>query len=329
VFAAGALQLSSVAYMNASAYAPFDAELLTLGEPLAEFNQRPAGAGRGEHYLFGFGGDTSNLAVAAARHGARVAYLSRVGADHFGRRFLDLWAQEGVDCSGVTSDPLAATGAYFISHGAGGHEFSYLRTGSAASLLRPEDLPLDRIRRAKFVHSSAITQAISESAHDSVLVMFDVARAAGVRVAYDPNLRLRLWPLARARAVIMATLPSADVFLPSLEDARVLSGREAPDDVMAWCREHGARQVALKLGAGGVLGCDGSHTRALSGHRVEARDATGAGDCFGGALLARLCAGEDWWAALSYANAAAALSTTGWGAVAPIPRPVDVRALLG
>lgn len=304
-------------------------DIVTLGEPLAEFSQLPARAADAEHYLFGFGGDTSNLAVAAARQGARVAYLTRVGADPFGRRFLDLWAREGVDCAHVAIDAGASTGAYFVTHGASGHEFSYLRAGSAASRLAPDQLPLDLIRSAKFVHSSAITQAISETARASVLAAFETARVAGVQVAYDPNLRLRLWPLAQARVVIAATLPLADVFLPSLDDARLLSAREAPAEVLAWCMAHGARRVALKLGAEGVLATDGTQTRALSGHRVAACDGTGAGDCFGGALLARLSAGEDWWGALAYANAAAALSTTGWGAVAPIPRPAEVRKLLG
>ena len=311
------------------------ADILTLGEPLAEFSQLPGRAGAAdvdetpEHHLFGYGGDTSNFAIAAARQGARVGYLTRVGADPFGRRFLALWAREGVDCSQVITDPHAPTGAYFITHGPQGHEFSYLRAGSAASRLSPEDLPLDRIRRARFMHSSAITQAISESAREAVLVAFDVARAAGVPVAYDPNLRLRLWPLARARAVIVDTIAQAQVFLPSLEDARVLSGREAPRAVLDWCLAMGAGSVALKLGAQGVLSAHEGEVRQLPGHPVAACDATGAGDCFAGALLARLASGDDWWAALAYANAAAALTTTGWGAVAPIPHPAAVRALLG
>jgi 2-dehydro-3-deoxygluconokinase len=148
-------------------------------------------------------------------------------------------------------------------------------------------------------------------------------------VAYDANLRLRLWPAARARAVITAALGMSDLFLLSIDEAKTLCGLDQPDAVLDWCHRRGARLVALKLGAEGVIGSDGERRESLPGHRVDAVDATGAGDCFAGALIARMAAGDDFRAALRYANVAAALTTTGYGAVAPLPRPEDVRRLLG
>jgi 2-dehydro-3-deoxygluconokinase len=118
------------------------------------------------------------------------------------------------------------------------------------------------------------------------------------------------------------------VFFPSIDDVRVLSGLEDPDAIVDWSHRLGARSVLLKLGAEGVLASDGSRRERIAGHRVDAVDATGAGDCFCGACLARLAAGDSLWEAARYANAAAALSTTGWGAVAPLPRPDAVRALM-
>ena len=97
-------------------------DLVALGEPLVEFNQvRPEEA---TGYRQGFGGDTSNTAIAAARLGARAAYVTRLGDDAFGRMFLDLWRREGLDTSGVGIDLDAPTGIYFVTHGARGHEFS-------------------------------------------------------------------------------------------------------------------------------------------------------------------------------------------------------------
>jgi 2-dehydro-3-deoxygluconokinase len=84
----------------------------------------------------------------------------------------------------------------------------------------------------------------------------------------------------------------------------------------------------LKLGPEGALVSDGSKRERIDGYKVQAVDATGAGDCFCGACLARLAAGDSLWDAARYANAAAALSTTGFGAVAPLPRPEAVRKLL-
>jgi 2-dehydro-3-deoxygluconokinase len=149
-----------------------------------------------------------------------------------------------------------------------------------------------------------------------------------VAIAYDSNLRLRLWPLARAKAVITATIGVADYFLPSLDDVKAISGVEQPDAIVDWCHRVGARHVALKLGAEGVLASDGRTRQHFGAHAVECVDATGAGDCFAGSFLARLSAGDDLWSAVRYANAAAALTTTGYGAVAPLPRPDAVRALL-
>ena len=300
-------------------------DVVSLGEPMYEFSQLP---GESRKWLQGFGGDTMNCAVAAARQGARVGYITRLGQDEFGAQFLALWRDERIDVSGVGIDPEAHTAVYFVSHGPTGHVFSYLRAGSAASRMRPDQLPLDLIRDAKFFHTSGITQAISANACDAVFAAIECARAAGVRVAYDANLRLRLWSLARARATIIATMALSDVFLVSIDEAQSLCNLNDPEQILAWCHEQGAKLVALKLGKDGAIGSDGIRRERLAGHRVDAVDATGAGDCFAGSLLARLCAGDDFWAALHYANAAAALTTTGYGAVAPLPRPAEVLRLL-
>ena len=156
----------------------------------------------------------------------------------------------------------------------------------------------------------------------------DAAKSAGVAFVYDSNLRLQLWPLARARAVIAATLSQADYFLLSLEDAAALCGLTDPDAIVDWCHRAGAAIVALKLGAGGVIGSDSTRRERIEGFKVDCVDATGAGDCFAGALLARMAAGDNFWQGLRFANAAAALTTTGYGAVAPLPRPEAVRQLL-
>ena len=301
-------------------------DIVAIGEPMVEFNQTRPGE---PSYLQGFGGDSSNMIIAAARTGARTAYATRLGEDEFGRMFLALWRAEGVDARGVGIDPQAHTAVYFVTHGPQGHVFSYLRAGSAASRMRPADLPLDLVREARFVHASGISMAISASACDTVLAAFEAARAAGAKVSLDSNLRLKLWPLARARAILGAAAAMADHFFPSIEETRALSGLEQPDTIVDWAHRLGARTVYLKLGPEGVIVSDGARRERIAGLKVKAVDATGAGDCFCGATLARLAAGDSPFDAARYANAAAALATTGFGAVAPLPRPEAVRKLLG
>jgi 2-dehydro-3-deoxygluconokinase len=298
-------------------------DIVALGEAMVEFNQthhqRPDEA---PLYLQGFGGDTSNAAIAGARAGARVAYLSRLGSDRWGDRLMDLWRHEKVDTHTVLRDAQAPTGMYFVSHDAQGHHFSYARAGSAASRMQAQDLTqhwAEAVASSHWLHLSGISLAISASACDTAFAAMQYARSTGTRVALDSNLRLSLWPLARAQACIRHAVSLCDLFLPSLEDMTALTGLTQAQDIIGWSHAQGAAQVVLKLGAEGALASNGQTLRQLPGHTVEAVDATGAGDCFAGNLLARLAAGDDLWAATAYANAAASLSVQGFGAVAPLP----------
>ena len=283
-------------------------DIAAIGEPMIEFNQTRPGE---PTYLQGFGGDSSNMIIAAARQGARCAYVTRLGDDPFGRMFLDLWKKEGVDASGVRTDAAAFTAVYFVTHGKDGHAFSYLRSGSAASRMQPAHLPWSIINAATVFHASGISMAV---AHDAVLEAMQEAKASGAKISFDANLRLKLWPLERARKAIARAVSMTDYFFPSLEDAEALSGRRGEKEILAWAHELGAGNVFLKLGADGVAVSDGKSSQRIEGIDVKVTDATGAGDCFCGAAR--------------YANAAAALKTTGFGAVAPIPTPDAVRKLL-
>jgi 2-dehydro-3-deoxygluconokinase len=181
--------------------------LVSLGEPLIEFNRPKEGDGR--TWLQGFGGDSQNVAIAAARQGADAGYLTSLGQDWMGDAFLELWRTEGIDASRVTRHPTAPTGVSFVTHGPAGHKFDYLRKNSAASLMTPDALATDYIAGARFFHLSAIGQAISDSARATCSAAIDAARRAGVKVSYDTNLRLRLWDLETARRAIHETCATA------------------------------------------------------------------------------------------------------------------------
>jgi 2-dehydro-3-deoxygluconokinase len=302
-------------------------DLICLGEAMVEFNQQPNGGGD-DLYKAGFGGDTSNTAIAAARQGAKAGYITALGTDRFGDLLMQLWRREEVDASAVKRDERAPTGIYFVTHSAAGHQFHYYRSGSAASRMAPADLPLDYLKGAKVLHVSAISQAISENACETVLAAMDAAKQAGLEVCFDTNLRLKLWPLDRARAAIDAAIRRADILRPALDDAQVLTGLEDADAILDRFLGMGPKLVAMTMGRDGVLLADGEQRHHIPAHRVQAVDATGAGDTFNGAFLARLIAGDPPLEAARYANAAAALQTTGYGAVAPMPRPDAVRRFL-
>lgn len=298
-------------------------DIVAIGEGLIEFNQRdPA---RPEFHR-GYGGDTSNAVIAAARLGARCAYISQVGDDPFGHELLALWQREKVDTEGVRVVAGGQTGMYFVTHGEHGHQFSYRRAHSPAAQMTPGHLPRALLARTRWLHVSGISMAISPSACDTVLDAVALARAEGAQVSFDLNHRPRLWSGARALALARAVLRQCDLFLPSVDEIHALTGIGQPDEVIRWAHAQGAARVALKLGAQGCRVSDGQHCETLPAHPVQALDATGAGDCFAGACLAQLAHGVPLAQAARAANVAAALSTRGWGAVAPLPQPADMAA---
>ena len=310
---------------------PTSSDIVAMGEPMYEFNSARGasdGAAAGRNWLGGFGGDTSNTAIAAARLGASVGYISALGNDPFGAAFRDLWATEGVDASQVSTRTDGHTAVYFVNHGPDGHQFSYLRAGSAASRMTPADVPIDYIRAAKVLHVSAISQAISPSACDAVFAAISAAREAGVLVSYDTNLRLKLWPLDRARAVIHAAVAQSDICLPGLDDAQLLTGLHDPGAIADFYLKLGVEVVGLTLGKAGALIATPDRREIIPGIQCAAIDATGAGDAFDGGFLTEFLATRDPFSAARFANVAAGLSTEGWGAVDPLPRRATVEARL-
>ena len=156
-------------------------DLLCMGEPMLEFNQLPPQPDGTRHYLEGHGGDTSNAAIAAARQGARVGYITALGQDMPGDSFMDLWAREGVDASTVLRTDRWLTGVYFVTHDdpraplpALPHELG----GCDVFARRPARR---RSRRARMFYVSGISQGISDSAADAVFAAIDIARRNGAK----------------------------------------------------------------------------------------------------------------------------------------------------
>lgn len=304
------------------------ADLLCMGEPMLEFNQLPPNADGTTHYLEGYGGDTSNAAIAAARQGARVGMIAAVGRDMPGDRFLSLWQREGVDTSCVIRSDRAQTGVYFVTHDADGHHFLHYRSGSASSLYSVADLPEAAIASTRILYLSGISQGISASACDAAFAAIDVARRSGVAVAYDTNYRPRLWPPARAAATMHAAMRSVDYALPSIDDARILTGLHEAEAILDFYLRLGPATVVLKMGEAGAWVATTASRTLIPAFPVAAVDATGAGDTFCGSFLARVLVGDGVEDAARYASVAAALKCTGYGAVGPIPMAEAVTAAL-
>lgn len=298
-------------------------DLVSLGEPLYELNQEPDG-----RYLPGFGGDTLNVAIAAARLGAACAYCTRLGMDFFGDDLLALMLREGIEPSSVIRDADAPTGLYFVTHGPSGHVFTYRRKGSAASLMTPADLKPEQIRSARFFHASGISLAIGAGPAAAVMEAISMARAAGCQVSFDTNFRPRLWRAEQALPLIERAAAQADILKTSVEDCEGLMGLSDPGEIATRFLGLGAKAVVVTLGSKGAVLATGQGLDHVPGRPVAAIDATGAGDAFTGALLAERLRGTGLAEVVRFANAAAALSTLGLGAIAPLPYRAMVETVM-
>lgn len=304
-------------------------DIISFGEPMVEFNAEAVGGPRsGSLYSIGYGGDSSNFAVAVSRLGGHSGYLTRVGADTFGSLLQELWHDESVDASPVIIDEEHPTGLYFIMRYGATSEFVYRRTDSAASKLTPADLPENWVEHARLLHVTGITQAISASACDTVFAAIEKARAANTFLSYDPNIRPVLWPLHTARAVARYTVPLCDVVLPNLEEGRLLTGYEDPRAITAELLGLGAPLVVLKMGGSGAIVATEDEYETIPAFPVMAKDPTGAGDTFDAAFAVATLEGKKPVEAAQFAAAAASEVVKSLGAVNPIPRRSRVDELL-
>ena len=245
-----------------------------------------------------------------------------------GDSFMALWAREDVDASTVIRTDRWLTGVYFVTHDEAGHHFLHYRANSAAAMYSAADLPEAAIAAARMFYVSGISQGISASAGDTVFAAIDIARRNGVKVAYDTNYRPRLWPAARAAAVMHAAMAQTDYALPGIEDVQTLTGLTDPDAMLDFYLRLGPPVVVLKMGESGAYLATPDYRVRIPKHDVTVVDATGAGDTFCGSFLARILAGNAPEPAARYASVAAALKCTGYGAVAPIPTATQVEAAM-
>lgn len=295
---------------------PF-AGLVTVGEGMVEFHAEAPGL-----FRQGFAGDVVNTAIHASRLGLPAALLSRIGDDFFAGPLRAAWLGEGLDLSHAPTVP-GENGLYVITTDARGERsFTYRRAGSAASQLSPADLDAAWLLGADMVLTSGITQAISETAQALVAAIAALPNLRP-RLAHDPNHRPNLWARrggdAAARAALMDVRGRVAWLLPSWPaDAVLLPGAPASAEAAARAFAAEGADVALKMGADGVLILQSGHLTHVPAQPVaQVVDSTGAGDAWNAAFLVGLIRGETAVKAAAAANAHAATVLSHRGAIPP------------
>jgi 2-dehydro-3-deoxygluconokinase len=225
-----------------------------------------------------------------------VAYVSRVGQDLFGQYLLNTLQAEGINHQHVYVDGQHPTGFMLKSCELNGDDpkIEYFRKGSAASHMGLQDSPVDVFAQVRRLHVTGISVALSDSVCELVWHMIAQARAAGVQVSFDPNLRPRLWS---SQAVMVQSLnvvaAQSDLVLPGLSEGQLLTGQQTPQDIAAYYLDHGAQQVVIKLGPQGAYFATPTEQGLVPGFSVErVVDTVGAGDGFAVGVLSALLDGE-------------------------------------
>jgi 2-dehydro-3-deoxygluconokinase len=305
-------------------------DVVTLGESMVLLLAEQSGPMReATTFRRHIAGAESNLATGLSRLGHTAGWFSRVGDDEFGRAVVFRIRGEGVDTSRVIRDAEAPTGLVVRERReAGPIDQVYYRRGSAASRMTPADLDADYLKDARFLHLTGITPALSASCRETVFAAAEIARAAGVKVVFDPNYRSKLWSPSEARPVMRDLAARCDLLLPGRDEAELMTGESDPATAARQLSALGPSMVVVKLGAEGALGLarEGDIARAPGTPLERVVDPVGAGDAFAAGYLAGLLRGLDTNAALRLANRCGAFAMLSPGDMESLPRWEEVAA---
>lgn len=294
--------------------------VLSIGECMVEFSPQPDGS-----YAQGFAGDTFNMAWYLRRRlpgDWTVDYFTALGDDPMSDRMAAFMASAQIGTRHILRLPGLASGLYVISLQDGERSFSYWRGQSAARQFARDTAALARaFAGVDLLVFSGITLAIlPDPDRQTLLDAVATARMAGSRVAFDPNIRPRLWENPEAmRRWIMQAASLADIVLPSFDDDRRHFGDVAPADTAQRYLQAGAGLVIVKDGAGPVLWRSPHREgQVLSPTVTNIIDTTAAGDSFNAGFLAAHLTGQDLPSAIAQGSALAATVIQSRGALVDI-----------
>ena len=308
-------------------------DITTIGEILIDLTQ----SGKTEQGIPKFdanpGGAPANLAVAAARLGARTAFIGRVGNDSFGDYLKRCLAENGVDVRGMSVDEKARTTLAVVALDERGERtFSFYRDPSADVNLSMEHVPMELLGGTKVLHFGSVSLT-AEPARTATLEAAKTAKASGAYVSYDPNYRASLWPDEETAVRNMTEpLSMVDILKVSDEELPLLTGCTDPEKGSARLTDQGVRLVLVTLGAEGAFYRFDGHTGHVPGVPCQVGDTNGSGDTFFGAALSQLVklssldqlTVPELERILAFANKAASITTSRHGAIPAMPTLAEV-----
>ena len=268
-----------------------------------------------------FGGDTVTTAVAIARLGGNVTYLTKIGNDGFSEFILSALQKENIDTSLITTND-EQNGMYIVSHTLDKKEVLYYKRKTAATKLSIEDINEDVVKKLKLVYSTGVVQSLSASSRELIRETFMLAKENDVLTAYDPNYTSCFMNSTDTKEYFEEIIDFTDIIFLSLKnDATKLYEFTSIDKVMNYFWDRGVKIVVIKshIDNGYYTGYKGDISFTEFYNTQRAIDVTASGDVFNGGFLYALTNGYTPADAARFAAVVSGLQTQNYGAIQAIP----------
>lgn len=307
-------------------------DVVTIGDAMITFDPSTKGPLRFVNtFERKIGGAELNVMLGCARLGLDTGWISRLGKDEFGRHIMNTMRGEGVDVAEVQMMEGYSTSLNFkeVNETGAGRTF-YYRLPSPTETLTPETIPFDYIRSAKILHMTGVFCAILEKNRAITLAALQFAKANGVQISFDPNIRLRLWSEEEARETLLTYLPFVDHLLVSKEELELIFDTTDEKVILAALGRYTFESVVMKDGENGSFALiDGTwlHSPGVKVEKVV--DTVGAGDGFDSGYLYGLLKGWPMGERLTFANAIGAMVVQVSGDNEGLPYVEEVESFLG
>ena len=268
-----------------------------------------------------FGGDTVTTAVAIARLGGNITYLTKVGNDGFSEFILSSLQKENIDTSLIKTND-EQNGMYIVSHTLENKEVLYYKRKTAATKLSIEDINEENIKKLKLIYSTGVVQSLSASSRELVRESFKIAKENDVLTAYDPNYTSCFMNSSDTKELFEEIVDYTDIIFLSLKnDAVKLYEVESVDKIMNYMWDKGVKIVVIKshIDNGYYTGYKGDISFTEFYNTQKAIDTTASGDVFNGGFLYALTSGYAPAEAAKFASVVSGLQTQNYGAIQAIP----------
>lgn len=307
-------------------------DVITIGDSMITFNPSAKGPMR---YVNTFerkvGGAELNFIIGCSRLGLKAGWISALGKDEFGRYITNFVRGEGIDTSEVQLVEEFPTSLYFkeILEGGSGRSF-YYRNNSPTTVITEETLNEEYIKSAKVLHVTGVFAAIDKKNPGVLKKAIKLAKKHGVKICFDPNLRLKLWTLEEAKETLLQILPDVDIVLSGDEEAELLFGKHSLEEYIDIFKGYGISTVILKRGEHGSVGYqDGEIIYADPVKPKIVVDTVGAGDGFNAGFIYSYLNNRGLAKSLNFANLVGSMVVTVSGDNEGLPYLDDVLVRLG